>query len=56
MSLTQSQLVEALAAKDETINKKQVKTLLGNLTELAYKEAKNGFPIPGLGKIVGTCQ
>ena len=52
MSLTQSQLIEELASKDETITKKQVKTLLGNLTELAYKEAKNGFPIPGLGKLV----
>jgi DNA-binding protein HU-beta len=52
MSLTQSQLIEQLAAVDETISKKQVKTLLGNLTELAYKEAKNGFTVPGLGKIV----
>ena len=52
MSLTQAQLIDALASKDETITKVQVKTLLGNLTELAYKEAKNGFPIPGLGKIV----
>jgi DNA-binding protein HU-beta len=52
MSLTQSQLIEQLAAKDETISKKQVKALLGSLTELAYQEAKNGFTIPGLGKIV----
>ena len=52
MSLTQSQLIEQLAAKDASISKKQVKALLGSLTELAYKEAKNGFTVPGLGKIV----
>ena len=50
MSLTQSQLFEQLAT--EAVSKKQVKGFLANLTELAYKEAKNGFPIPGLGKIV----
>lgn len=52
MPLTQSQLIEQLAMLDGSISKKQVKALLSDLTELAYKEAKNGFPIPGLGKIV----
>ena len=52
MSLTQSQLIEQLASQDESISKKQVKTLLDALTALAYQEAKNGFTIPGLGKIV----
>jgi DNA-binding protein HU-beta len=52
MSLTQSQLIEQLAAVDETISKKQVKVFLSGLTDLAYKEAKNGFTLPGLGKIV----
>ena len=52
MSLTQSQLIEQLAAVDESITKVQVKTLLDSLTALAYKEAKNGFTIPGLGKVV----
>ena len=52
MSLTQSQLVAELASKDESISKNQVKTLLTNLTAIAYKEAKNGFTLPGLGKLV----
>lgn len=52
MPLTQSQIIEKLAATDETLTKKQVKALLGSLAELAYKEAKNGFVVPGLGKLV----
>ncbi len=52
MSLTQSQLINELASRLEAVSKKQVKALLDGLTKLAYKEAKNGFPIPGLGKIV----
>jgi DNA-binding protein HU-beta len=52
MSLTQSQLIADLASKDESLTKAQVKTLLNNLTEIAYKEAKNGFTLPGLGKLV----
>jgi DNA-binding protein HU-beta len=52
MSLTQAQLVAELSAKNEPLTKVQVKGLLDSLTALAYKEAKNGFPIPGLGKIV----
>jgi DNA-binding protein HU-beta len=52
MALTQSQIIEKLAATDEALTKKQVKSLLTAIAELAYKEAKNGFVIPGLGKIV----
>jgi DNA-binding protein HU-beta len=52
MALTQSQTIDKLAAIDESITKKQVKALLGGLAELAYKEAKNGFTVPGLGKLV----
>ena len=50
MSLTQAQLIEKLSS--EKVTKKQVKALLDDLTALAYKEAKNGFTIPGLGKVV----
>jgi len=50
MSLTQSQLIEQLSS--EQVSKKQVKALLTTLTEIAYREAKNGFTIPGLGKVV----
>jgi DNA-binding protein HU-beta len=52
MSLTQSQLIAELAAKNEPLTKVQVKALLDALTQLAYKEAKNGFTLPGLGKLV----
>ncbi|MBN1983302.1 MAG: HU family DNA-binding protein [Chitinivibrionales bacterium] len=52
MALTQAQIFEKLQRTDESLSKKQVKTLLSNFAELAYKEAKNGFPVPGLGKLV----
>ena len=50
-SLTQSQIVAKLS---ETLQlpKKQVKSFLDTLAQLAYKEAKNGFTMPGLGKLV----
>ena len=50
-ALTKSQIVAAIADKAE-ISKKQVKASLEALTELAYKNAKNGFTIPGIGKLV----
>jgi DNA-binding protein HU-beta len=50
-SLTQTQVIQKLA-EVEQLSKKQVKSLLDNLSALAYKEAKNGFIIPGLGKLV----
>ncbi|MFP4162339.1 MAG: HU family DNA-binding protein [Chitinispirillaceae bacterium] len=50
-SLTQSQVIQKLSEKEE-LTKKQVKSFLDNLSELAYKEAKNGFVVPGLGKLV----
>jgi DNA-binding protein HU-beta len=50
-SLTQTQIVAKLA-ETEQLPKKQVKSLLDNLAQLAYKEAKNGFTVPGLGKLV----
>ncbi len=50
-SLTQSQIVAKLA-EDNQLPKKQAKSFLDSLAALAYKEAKNGFTIPGLGKLV----
>ena len=50
-SLTQSQIVAKLSDKVQ-LPKKQVKAFLDNLAVLAYQEAKNGFTIPGLGKLV----
>ena len=50
-ALTKAQIVTKLA--DTTgLTKKQVNEALAALAELAYKEAKNGFTIPGLGKLV----
>ena len=50
-AMTKAQIVAKLA--DETgLNKKQVNDVLAALTGLACKEAKVGFTIPGLGKLV----
>jgi DNA-binding protein HU-beta len=50
-SLTQSQIVAKLAETAE-LSKKQIKCVLDSVADLAYKEAKNGFTLPGLGKLV----
>jgi DNA-binding protein HU-beta len=50
-AMTQTQIIDSLA-KSSDLSKKQVKLLLTNLTALAYKQAKNGFTIPGIGKLV----
>jgi DNA-binding protein HU-beta len=43
--------VNALATKTD-MTKKDVAAFLDELAGLAYKEAKNGFTIPGIGKLV----
>ncbi len=48
---TKSQIVAELAEKTE-ITKKQAAMMLETLVAMACKEAKNGFTIPGLGKLV----
>ena len=50
-SLTQSEIVTQLATGN-SLTKVQVKAFLESLAKLAYKNAKNGFTIPGLGKLV----
>ena len=50
-SLTKSQIV-ASVAEASSITKKQAVQFLEALVALAYKNAKNSFTIPGLGKIV----
>ena len=50
-SMTKSEIIGHLAEK-AGLPKKQVAELLEELTQLAYKEAHNGFPVPGLGKLV----
>ncbi len=48
---TKSQIIAEIAEAAE-INKKQSKSVLEALVAMAYKEAANGFKLPGLGKLV----
>ena len=50
-ALSKSQIATTLAEKVGMTKKQGVQTL-EVLAELAYKNAKNSFTIPGLGKIV----
>jgi DNA-binding protein HU-beta len=50
-AMTKSQIVEHLATKSD-LPKKEVVKGLEILVNLAYKEARNGFTLPGLGKLV----
>ncbi len=50
-ALTQSQIVDALS-KVTGFTKVQVRGFFTAQAELAYKSAKNGFTVPGLGKLV----
>jgi DNA-binding protein HU-beta len=49
--MTKAQTIAALAEKCE-LSKAQVGKLLEELASLAYKEAKNAFVVPGIGKLV----
>ncbi|HAB15302.1 MAG TPA: HU family DNA-binding protein [Verrucomicrobiota bacterium] len=50
-ALTKSQIAAALAEGAE-ISKKQAVVVLETLAQLAYKNAKNTFTFPGIGKLV----
>ena len=50
-TLTKSQVIGNVADKCE-LPKKQINNVIEQLVGLAYKEAKNSFTIPGLGKLV----
>ncbi|MEY2821218.1 MAG: SPBc2 prophage-derived DNA-binding protein 2 [Verrucomicrobiota bacterium] len=50
-ALTKSQIAGAIAEKAE-ISKKQAAAILEIIAQLAYKNAKNSFTLPGLGKLV----
>ena len=50
-AMTKTAIVSHLAEKAE-ITKKQAAIVLESLAAIAYKEAKNGFTIPGIGKLV----
>ncbi len=49
--MTKSQIVDHLAKKTDTTKKIAVQ-FLEELSNLAYKEAKKSFTVPGLGKLV----
>jgi DNA-binding protein HU-beta len=48
--MTKSATLSMLATKTG-LSKKQIGQVLDELVKLAYKEAKNAFVIPGLGKL-----
>jgi len=50
-AMTKVQIVSGIA-DSAGINKKQSALALEALVNLAYKNAKNGFTVPGLGKLV----
>ena len=49
--MTKAQLIGALADKHQ-VPKKTVKEMLEDLAATAYREAKVGFTVPGIGKLV----
>ena len=49
--MTKAAIVDHLAKKADT-TKKAMSEFLDDLATLAYKEAKNGFTIPNIGKLV----
>lgn len=50
-SMTKSQIADHIAGK-AGITKKAAAQLLDDIAALAYKEAKNVFTLPGIGKLV----
>ena len=49
--MTKSQIASHMAEKSE-ISKKQAAAILESIATLAYKQAKNSFTLPGIGKLV----
>ncbi len=50
-ALTKSQVTDQIAKKTGVTNK-IAGEMLNTLAQLSYKEAKNSFTIPGIGKLV----
>ena len=50
-ALTKSQTIASIA-ESAGISKKQAGEIIESLVDLAYKNAKNSFTLPGLGKLV----
>lgn len=49
--MTKSQILDHVAQENE-ITKKQAGTIMDSIVNLAYAQAKTGFTLPGLGKLV----
>jgi len=49
--MTKSTLVNHIAERNE-MTRKQVISFMDTLVNVAYKEARNGFTLPGIGKLV----
>jgi DNA-binding protein HU-beta len=49
--MTKAATIDHLAKKS-SLTKRQISDLLDHLSMLATKEAKNGFVVPGFGKLV----
>ena len=50
-ALSKSQIAAAIAEKNG-LSKKQAVEILESIADLAHKNAKNSFTLPGLGKLV----
>lgn len=50
-AMSKSALIRHLAERNQ-LTRAQVVGFIDNLVNVAYKEAKNGFMLPGLGKLV----
>lgn len=50
-ALTKAKILDHLSTEMD-MPKKQVAEFLDKLCSLAYSEAKNGFTVPGIGKLV----
>lgn len=50
-ALTKSKIIEHIATKTG-VTKKIAGEMLNALAQLSYKEAKNAFTLPGIGKLV----
>jgi DNA-binding protein HU-beta len=49
--MSKSKIITYISEEAE-VSKKQATAMLEALTDLAHKEAKKGFTLPGLGKLV----
>lgn len=51
MAITKSQVYAELSERTG-LSKKDVRAFMDEVANLAYKEAANGFTLPGIGKLV----